>query len=136
MTRTKKVYRSLRGNNYMIARNKAQGDKATARPPISFFDGLYSTSNPEEIRFIESLRDFGRGIKPYSPDGAPAGPKKPAPKKAGGEEDKTIIVDSVGSLNEAIEFLTGKGVPASKIKTKKQIEEISGQMGIHFPNIT
>lgn len=134
MGRTKKVYRSLRGNNYLIARQKTQGEQTITLPPISFFDGLYSTTNPEEVAFIESLSDFGRGIKPYNP-GAPPPAGNAGKKKAAAVEEKTIIVDSVASLNEAIEFLTGKGVPHSEIKTKKDIARIGNQMGISFPNL-
>ncbi len=142
MAKLKKVYRSLRGNNYMIARkdkepdkNKDQAEQALSLPPIVFSDGLYSTSNPEEIAFIESLKDFGRGIKLHGAgSGAGVKSKKKETKKSASNEEKTILVDSVSSLNEAVEFLTGRGVPTSELKTKKDVACIATKMGISFPN--
>ena len=126
----KKTYRSRRGSTYLITRIEKRNDQVVPLAPVQFNDGLFATSDPELQKFIEGLDDFGKGIVLNEPAKA----KEAKPPRAG-SEGKFVIVDSVNTVNDAVEFLSGRGVPKSKITTKKSILDIAEQMGLKFPNL-
>lgn len=130
MASTKKTYRSRRGSTYLITRIERRDDQIISLAPVQFNDGLFTTSDPELQTFIEGLDDFGKGVVLN----ASAKAKEAKPPRAG-SEGKVVIVDSVNTVNDAVEFLSGRGVPKSKITTKKSIIEIAEQMGLKFPNL-
>lgn len=126
MPKHKKIYKSLRGSSYLIARKD--------KPPVIFTDGFLRTSDPVIIKFIEGLADFGKGIQLVNAKeqlAALKGTPPPAAKRI--DTTKNITVDSVTTVNDAQEFLVGKGVPKSKIMVKKDVLSVAAEMGISFP---
>lgn len=131
MAKKTKVYRSLRSNSHMISR--------AGHVPVLFQDGLLRTSDPGVIAYVEKLADFGKGIKDVTGQsgaktqgtGEFVPPKRIDTTKI--EPGKKITVDSIDTVNEAQEFLVGRGVPKGKIMVKKDLLKVAAEMGIFFP---
>jgi len=89
---------------------------------------IYVTDSADEIKALEASDMYKSGVYKRA-----EGEKDPKPVKT--KEKVLTEVDTIATLQDAVEYLTNLGVDATALTTPDEIAKAAKEKGVSFPNM-
>lgn len=89
---------------------------------------IYVTDNADEIKALEASDMYKNGLYKRV-----AGEKDPRPVKQ--KKEKPTAVDTISTLQDAVEYLVNLGVDPASLTTPDEIVKAATEKGVSFPNM-